>query len=87
MYSGTVVVDSDGQKQTLTFTNSAFVAEHMGGVATDSEATEEQLISVDAELEVNSSQLVTSTTLRRVSCAAAWFGGKSAATRPLYGSV
>ena len=64
MYCGTVVVLSDGQENTVTLTNSAismFVAEHMGGGASDSEAIEEKLITVDAvELEVNSSQLVTS---------------------------
>ncbi|KAK0136493.1 hypothetical protein N1851_027391 [Merluccius polli] len=67
LYSGTVVVVSDGQENTATLTNSAlsrFVAEHMGGVATDSEAIEEKLISVDeVELEVNSSQVVMSLTL------------------------
>ncbi|KAK0151599.1 hypothetical protein N1851_007098 [Merluccius polli] len=67
LYSGTVVVVSDGQENTATLTNSAlsrFVAEHMGGVATDSEAIEAKLISVDeVELEVNSSQVVMSLTL------------------------
>ena len=68
MFGGTVVVDSDGQEQTLTLTNSAisvFVAEYMGGVASDSDAVEEKLLSVNAELEVNASQLVTSITLRQ----------------------
>jgi len=67
VFSGTVVVDCDGQEQTFTFTNSAisvFVAEHMGGVATDSDAVEEKLLSIDVDLAVNSSQLVTSLSLR-----------------------
>jgi len=67
VFSGTVVVDSGEQEQTLTLTNSAisvFVAEYMGGVASDSDAVEEKLLGVNAELEVNSSQLVTSLTLR-----------------------
>ena len=67
VFNGTVVVDCDGQEQTFTLTNSAisvFVAEHMGGVATDSDAVEEKLLSIDVELAVNSSQLVTSLSLR-----------------------
>ncbi|KAG7467869.1 hypothetical protein MATL_G00136760 [Megalops atlanticus] len=63
-YSGTLLLSSEGEEHSVSFTNSsvyAYLAEHLGGSVSDAEAIEEHLIGAgETEVRVNGSGLILS---------------------------